>query len=82
MERTRAFRRHQVRRHLTRRLKEHRNQHYRDVLCACWVSPRAVARFKEQPQSCSCMGCCNQRDIEGASIAERQAGACGWDEEK
>ena len=23
--------------------------------------PRAMARFKEQPQHCSCMGCGNQR---------------------
>jgi hypothetical protein len=71
--RTRAFRRHQVYRHLRRRLKEDRNQHHNDLACACWHDPRAMARFKEQPQICSCYGCGNQRKWEGPSMQERRA---------
>lgn len=46
---------------MERRLKEDRNQHYDDLKCACWTDPRVMARFKEQPQVCSCRGCGNQR---------------------
>jgi len=54
-----AFRRHQTRRHMNRRLKEDRNQHYDDLKCPCWTDPRAIARFKEQPGRCGnrCWGC-------------------------
>lgn len=57
----RALRRHQARTHMERRLKEDRNQHYDDLKCACWTDPRAMARFKEQPQVCSLECCGNQR---------------------
>lgn len=60
--RTRAFRRHQVERHMQRRLKEDRNQHYRDLECPCWSDPKAMARFKEQPQHfCRCKMCSMDR---------------------
>lgn len=63
--RNRAFRRHQTSRHMWRRLKEDRNQHYNDLTCDCWVDAKAMARFKEQPQVCS-YGCCgNQRRAYG-----------------
>lgn len=61
--RTRAFRRHQASRHMWRRLKEDRNQHYNDLNCPCWTDPRAMARFKEQPKVCSCWMCRNPRRI-------------------
>lgn len=70
--RTRAFRRHQATRHMRRRLKEDRNQHYDDLTCPCWHDGRAMARFREQPQVCSCMGCGNQRRYEGATIQEQR----------
>lgn len=57
----RAYRRHQAESHMRRRLKEDRNKHYDDLTCACWHDPRAMARFKEQPQHCSCSGCGNPR---------------------
>lgn len=72
MARTRAFRRHQTHRHMRRRLKEDRNQHYNDLTCACWTDPRVMARFKEQPQICSCFGCGNGRRYEGPTLAERR----------
>ena len=50
--RTRAFRRHQTERHMWRRLKEDRNQHYRRLDCPCWTDPWEMARFKEQPKTC------------------------------
>lgn len=59
--RTRAFRRHQARRHMWRRLKEDRNQHYDRLDCACWTDPKAMARFKEQPKLCNCWMCAHQR---------------------
>lgn len=71
--RTRAFRRHQTERHMWRRLKEDRNQHYSDLGCPCWHDRRAMARFKEQPQACSCYGCGNQRQWEGPTMQERRA---------
>jgi hypothetical protein len=70
--RGRAFRRHQTYRHLWRRLKEDRNEHYNDLNCACWHDPKAMARFKEQPQVCSCRGCGNQRRHEGPTMQERR----------
>jgi hypothetical protein len=58
--RTRAFRRHQTDRHMWRRLKEDRNQHYNELDCPCWTDPRAMARLKEQPKmQCAC--CSNPR---------------------
>lgn len=77
MTRTRGFRRHQTDRHMWRRLKEDRNQHYDDLSCPCWHDSRAMARFKEQPQVCSCWGCGNARKIEGLTIQERRAKAAG-----
>ena len=71
--RTRAFRRHQARRHMWRRLKEDRNQHYDDLNCPCWHEPKAMVRFKEQPARCSCWGCANRRKFEGDSIQERRS---------
>jgi hypothetical protein len=71
--RTRAFRRHQAIRHMRRRLKEDRNQHYDDLQCACWHDPKAMARFKEQPKLCSCWMCGNRRKHEGATVQERRA---------
>lgn len=69
--RSRAFRRHQTYRHMWRRLKEDRNQHYNDLACSCWTEPAAMARFKEQPQKCS--ACCgNLRKFEGRSMQERR----------
>jgi hypothetical protein len=70
--RSRAFRRHQTIRHMRRRLKQDRNQHYGDLKCPCWYDPRAMARFKEQPQICSCRGCGNQRKYEGPTLQERR----------
>lgn len=59
--RNKAYRRHQTDRHMWRRLKEDRNQHYNDLSCPCYSDKKAMARFKEQPQVCSCTGCGNQR---------------------
>jgi len=58
---TRAQRRHDTYRHLNRRLKEDRNQHYDDLTCPCWSNGKAIARFKEQPQLCSGPCCGNPR---------------------
>jgi hypothetical protein len=54
----RAMRRHQADRHLRRRLREDRNQHYNDLSCSCWSDAKAMARFKEQPKRCSRPWCC------------------------
>lgn len=70
--RGRAYRRHKAYTKMMRRLKEDRNEHYNDLTCACWRDPRAMARFKEQPQICSCRGCGNQRKHEGPTIQERR----------
>jgi hypothetical protein len=56
-----------------RRLKEDRNQHYKNLTCPCWHQPKAMARFKEQPKRCSCWGCANRRQYEGDSIQERRS---------
>lgn len=69
----RAFRRRQTQRHQSRRLKQDRNEHYNDLTCPCWTDPKAMARFKEQPQVCSCRGCGNQRRWEGPTLQERKA---------
>lgn len=72
MRRGRAFRRHQAWWHMRRQLKEDRNQHYSDVTCPCWANPRAMARFKEQPKSCSRWCCGNRRAYEGSTMQERR----------
>jgi hypothetical protein len=71
--RSRAFRRSQVYRHMWRRLKEDRNQHYTDLTCPCWHDPKAMARFKEQPKTCSCLDvpkrtCCVRADDTRTSL--------------
>jgi len=71
--RTRAFRRHQTDRHMWRRLKEDRNQHYNDLGCACWTDPKVMARFKEQPKQIQCRCCSNLRRWEGPTLQERKA---------
>ena len=80
--RSRAYRRHKATTKMMRRLKEDRNEHYNDLSCSCWSDPKAMARFKEQPQVCSRICCGNQRKHYGPTIAEwRQidAGdAYGW----
>ena len=68
--RSRAFRRHQADRHMWRRVKEDRNQHYRNLTCACSRPGKAMARFKEQPQCCSGMCCGNQRRWQGQTLQE------------
>lgn len=68
--RNRSFRRHQTQRHMWRRLKEDRNQHYDDLSCPCWSDKKAMARFKEQPKLCSCWMCCNRRSTEGVTMQE------------
>jgi len=73
--RSRAFRRHQAVRHMWRRLKEDRNQHYRDLTCPCWYDPRTIAKFKEQPKLCSCWMCSNQRATFGPTLQERKFSA-------
>jgi hypothetical protein len=70
--RGRAYRRSKAYSKMMRRLKEDRNEHYSNLTCPCWTDPKAMARFKEQPQHCSCWGCGNQRKHEGAPIRERR----------
>lgn len=73
--RTRAFRRHKAHSKMWRRLTEDRNEHYNDLKCPCWFDPKAMARFKEQPQHCSKFCCGNQRHAWGRSdptIQERR----------
>lgn len=70
--RGRAYRRHKAHTKMMRRLKEDRNEHYDDLTCPCWHDPRAMARFKEQPQICSCLGCGNQRKYYGPTMQERR----------
>jgi hypothetical protein len=61
---------------MLRRLHEDRNQHYRDLDCFCWHDGKIMARFKEQPQLCSCLGCGNiRRNIrgqQGLTLQERK----------
>jgi hypothetical protein len=54
-----------------RRVKEDRNQHYRDVTCFCYTQ-RGMVRFKEQPQTCSRECCGNARRWYGRSMQERR----------
>jgi hypothetical protein len=56
---------------MRRRLSEDRNQHYTDLTCPCWTDPKAMARFREQPQLCSCSGCGNPRHSVMESAWER-----------
>lgn len=70
--RNRAFRRHQSVRHMRRRLSEDRNEHYDNLTCPCWSDPRAMARFKEQPQHCSRECCGNQRRAFGRTVPTMQ----------
>jgi len=71
--RTQAYRRHQTQRHMMRRLKEDRNQHYDNLTCLCWTEPAAIARFKEQPARCSSYCCGNPRKWFGErTIQERK----------
>lgn len=63
MKHGRAFRRHQAERHMQRRLKEDRNQHYRNLDCPCWYDPKTIARFREQPKICGCWMCRNPRRV-------------------
>ncbi len=76
--RTIAFRRHQSRTHMMRRLKEDRNQHYDDLTCDCWTDKKAMARFKEQPQWCSRECCGNQRWQYGSKVRTIQERRNGW----
>lgn len=69
--RTRAFRRHQTYRHMWRRLKEDRNQHYTRLDCPCYTDPKAMAHFKEQPQTCSNPMCCGNPRRQKGSLSER-----------
>ena len=71
--RSRAYRRHQTYRHMWRRLKEDRNQHYNDLSCPCWTDKKSMAKFKEQPKTCSGICCGNQRQYYGRSMQERRA---------
>ena len=71
--RSRAYRRHQEKRHMRRRLKEDHNQHYDDLDCPCWCDPRSIARLKDQPKLCSCWRCGNPRRYHGeVPISERR----------
>jgi hypothetical protein len=70
--RNRAFRRRQAARHMWRRLKQDRNQHYDDLSCPCWHDPKEMAKFKEQPKFCACSMCCNLRAIKGPTRQERK----------
>ena len=73
--RQKAFRRHQTKRHMMRRLKEDRNQHYDDLNCPCWHDPRAMARFKEQPArgNRAPYYCFERRQGLGRTMQERRA---------
>lgn len=66
-----AFRRHQAHRHMWRRLKEDRNQHYERLDCPCYYDPKAMARFKEQPKMQQCYCCCNVRRNDWLKERER-----------
>lgn len=68
---TRALRRYQAYTHMARRLSEDRNQHYDRLDCPCYTDLKTMARFKEQPKSCSNPTCCgNPRRLKG-SIRDR-----------
>lgn len=69
--RPREYRRHQAERHMWRRLKEDRNQHYNDLTCPCWSNPKSMAFFKEQPKRCGKSCCANPRRKSKYSKGER-----------
>lgn len=75
MSHHRGLRRAQAESHMNRRLKEDRNQHYRDLTCACWTDKKAMAQFREQPKKCSLPWCCgNPRRFDGSlTIQELRA---------
>lgn len=66
--RNRAYRRHKAESAMNRRLSEDRNQHYNDLSCPCWHDKKAMARFKEQPKTCSNPehGCGNPRRMKAS----------------
>lgn len=75
--RSRAYRRHQANRHMWRRLKEDRNQHYNDLSCPCYSDGKAMAKFKEQPPKCSSPFCCgNPRRVRGRNNVTLQEEKC------
>lgn len=63
-----------------RRLREDRNQHYKNLDCPCWHDPKAMARFKEQPKLCSCWMCANRRRYDGDTLAERRVEHVGFND--
>jgi hypothetical protein len=63
----RVMRRHQTDRHMRRRLQEDRNQHYNNLTCSCWSDPKAMARFKEQPNDAAGHGAAAIRVVSAAS---------------
>ncbi len=74
----RALRRYQAQTHMMRRLKEHQAQEsitkrVLNRVCECDFDGKRRARFKEQPQVCSCIGCGNKRQHEGPTMQERRA---------
>lgn len=81
--RDKAFRRHQTYRHMWRRLKEDRNQHYDDLTCPCYTPGKAMARFKEQPKTCSNPECCgNPRRVNKFGPGKRTIQERRWYAEK
>ena len=80
--RSRSYRRHQTETHMNRRLTEDSNQHYNDLSCACYQPGKAMARFKEQPKTCSnpYHGCGHVREIEGRTLNERRYFVVRYDE--
>jgi hypothetical protein len=84
--RSRAFRRHQARRHQIRRLTEDRAQHGRNRLCGCFGDAAVIGMFKDTPCRCSCWMCGNGRrtwgdptfpELRQRSGAGRGGGCCG-----
>ncbi len=70
---TRAMHRHFTVVKMRRRLSEDRNQHYAQLDCPCYTDPKAMARFKEQPKTCSNPICCgNPRREKGTIRLRRQ----------
>lgn len=71
---SRALNRHYAEAKMWRRLKEHQAQEsiLRDF-CECNFEGKRRARFKEQPQLCSCHACGNRRRYEGETLQERRA---------
>jgi hypothetical protein len=69
--RTRAFRRHQERRHYGRRVSEFRNQNQWSFDNGC-ITERSLKRFKEHPATCSLSCCGNRRRWDGPTLQERR----------